>query len=283
MESVATTPYKTDTGRYLLWLLLVGTFLAAYLPVLTDLVKVWYGSDDYSHGFLIVPIALYIIWLKRGVLSGMTLAGSWMGLPVAILSLLAYLFARAGEILTLASLSMIGLIAGMVLLLFGFRILRVLLFPLLLLFFMIPIPAQIFAMLTIPLQLLVTKATAVLASFAGIPIYCEGNVIHHSRGTLEVVQACSGLRSIMALLTLGALFGYFSLRSNILRTILFVSAIPVAVAVNILRVFSMLAAIHFIGFDLTKGGAHTVLGILLFGVSVSIFVLIRKSLALCER
>lgn len=283
MERVVTASYKSDTGRYLLWLLLIGTFLAAYQPVLTDLVKVWYDSDDYSHGFLIIPIVLYIIVLKRGVLSGMTIAGSWVGLPVAILSLLAYLFARAGEILTLASLSMIGFIAGTVLLLFGFQVCRVLLFPLLLLFFMIPIPAQIFAALTIPLQVLVTKATALLASFAGIPIYCEGNVIHHSRGTLEVVQACSGLRSIMALLTLGALFGYFSLRSNILRTILFLSAIPVAVAVNILRVFAMVAAIHFMGFDLTKGVPHTVLGILLFGVSVLIFVLIRKSLALCER
>jgi exosortase len=226
---------------------------------------------------------LYIIWLKRGVLSASTTVGSWVGLPIAVLSLMAYLFARAGEILTLASLSMIGFIAGTVLFLFGFRFLRLVLFPLLLLLFMIPVPAQIYASLTIPLQLLVTKATALLASFAGIPIYCEGNVIHHSRGTFEVVQACSGLRSIMALLTLGAVFGYFTLSSNILRTILFVTAIPIAVAVNILRVFAMVAAIHFLGIDLTVGTPHTILGISLFGIAVAIFVLIRKGLALWER
>ena len=148
---------------------------------------------------------------------------------------------------------------------------------------MIPIPAQIFAVLTIPLQLLVTRITAVLASLSGIPIYCEGNVIHHSRMTFEVVQACSGLRSIMALLTLGAIFGYFSLRSNILRIMLFISAIPIAVVVNSLRVFAMVAAIHFLGLDLTAGTSHTILGIVLFGMSVMIFVLIRKGLSLWER
>jgi exosortase A len=282
MERVTASP-KTDTGRYLLCLLLAGAFLAAYLPVMTDLVRAWSGSDDYSHGFLIVPIALYIIWYKRGLLAGATKVGSWVGLPVAVLSLLAYLFARAGDILTLASLSMIGFIAGTVLFLFGFRVLRLSLFPLLLLLFMIPIPAQIYAGLTIPLQLLVTRATVLLASSAGIPIFCEGNVIHHSRGTFEVVQACSGLRSIMALLTLGAVFGYFSLRSNFLRTILFVSAVPIAVAVNILRVFAMVTAIHFLGIDLTKGAPHTILGIVLFAVAAAIFVLVRKGLVLWER
>jgi exosortase A len=282
MERVTASP-ETDTSRYLFWLLFAGTFLAAYLPVMIDLVRAWSGSDDYSHGFLIVPIALYIIWHKRGSLAEAATIGSWVGLPVAILSLLAYLFARAGEIITLASLSMIGFIAGTVLFLFGFRVLRLCLFPLLFLLFMIPVPAQIHAGLSIPLQLLVTRVTAWLASFAGIPIYCEGNVIHHSRGTFEVVQACSGLRSITALLTLGAVFGYFSLSSNFLRTILLVSAIPIAIAINILRIFVMVAAINFLGIDLTVGTPHTMLGLVLFGVAVAIFVLIRKGLALWDR
>lgn len=282
MERETSSP-NIDACRYLLWFLLAGTFMAAYLPVMIDLVRAWSGSDDYSHGFLIAPIALYIIWQKRGSLTEATTVGSWLGLSVAVLSLLAYLFARAGEILTLASLSMIGFIAGTVLFLFGFRIIRLSLFPLGFLLFMIPVPAQIYAGLTIPLQLLVTRATAWLASSAGIPIYCEGNVIHHSRGTFEVVQACSGLRSIMALLTLGAVFGYFSLRSNFLRIILFVSAIPIAIAVNILRVFAMVTVIHFLGIDLTKGTPHTILGIVLFGAAVAIFILIRKGLTLWER
>ncbi|NVN91788.1 MAG: exosortase [Desulfuromonadales bacterium] len=270
-------------GVAMIWGVFGAMFFAAYLPVMIDLVRAWNGSDDYSHGFLIVPIALYIVWHKRGLLAGTQIAGSWVGLPVAIISLLMYLFARVGEILTLASLSMIGVIAGSVLFLFGFGVLRVLLFPLLLLLFMIPVPAQIYATLTIPLQLLVTKSTASMASSVGIPLYCEGNVIHHSQGTLEVVQACSGLRSIMALLTIGAVFGYFSLRSNVLRLILFISAIPVAVAVNILRVFAMLVAIQFLGIDISKGTPHTILGIALFGVAVAIFVLIRKGLSFWER
>jgi exosortase len=148
---------------------------------------------------------------------------------------------------------------------------------------MIPVPAQIYSALTIPLQLLVTKVAAWLAASAGIPIYCEGNVIHHSRGTFEVVRACSGLRSIMALLTLGAIFGYFSLSSNFFRTVLFISAVPVAIAVNTLRVFAMVAAIHFLDINLSEGISHTILGIVIFGVAVAIFVLIRKGLTLWER
>jgi exosortase A len=283
MERTATSSHKLDFERYILWIIFAGSFFAAYLPVMIDLVRAWYGSDDYSHGFLIVPIALYVIWQKRVLLVEATIVGSWTGLPVALLSLAAYLFARAGEIVTLASLSMIGFITGTVLFLLGLRILRICLFPLLLLLFMIPVPAQIYAGLTIPLQLLVTKATVLLAATAAIPIYCEGNVIHHSRGSFEVVQACSGLRSIMALLLLGAVMGYFTLRSDISRAILFLSAIPIAVAINILRVFAMVVAIQFLGIELSEGVPHTVLGVVVFGGAAAIFLLIRKGLTRWER
>jgi exosortase len=273
---------QAELGQPILWIVFGVAFLAAYLPVLTGLVRTWAHSDDYSHGFVIVPLAAYILWQKREALLSAPLRGSWSGLLVATGSLLTYVVAQEGEIETLLSVSMIFFLWGTFIFLFGYSIFRVCLFPLLILFFMIPVPAQIIAALTIPLQLLVTKATAWLASSVGIPIYCEGNVIHHSRGTFEVVQACSGLRSIMALLTLGAVFGYFSLKSNIPRTILFVSAIPIAIAVNILRVFAMVAALHFLGIDLTLGTPHTILGIVLFGMAVAIFVLLRKGLALWE-
>jgi exosortase len=282
-KSFTTSIRQTWLSQSILWIIFGGAFLAAFLPVLTGLVQTWAHSDDYSHGFLIVPLAAYILWQKREPLLNAPVRGSWSGLLVATGSLLAYVVAQEGEIETLLSVSMIFFLWGAVIFLFGYSIFRVCLFPLLILFFMIPVPAQIIAALTIPLQLLVTKATALLASSAGIPIYCEGNVIHHSRGTFEVVQACSGLRSITALLTLGAVFGYFSLSSNFLRTILLVSAIPIAIAINILRIFVMVAAINFLGIDLTVGTPHTMLGLVLFGVAVAIFVLIRKGLALWDR
>ena len=273
--------HKTGVGQYLLWFSLAGTFLAAFLPVVTSLFGAWSGSDDNSHGFLVIPIALYIVRRKRESIIVEESACSWPGLVVAALSLAVYLFAQAGEIITLASLTLISFLGGSVIFLFGYRVFRVLLFPLFLLLFMIPVPAQILATLTIPLQMLVTKAAVTLSTLAGIPLYREGNVILHAQGTFEVVQACSGLRSITALLMLGAVFGYFTLGSNFLRTLLFVSAVPIAVLVNILRVFSMVAALHFLGSDLTHGAPHTVLGIVVFGIAVGFFLLVQKGLARC--
>ncbi len=266
-----------------LLVLLAGAAIFVYFPVLKELVTAWSASDDNSHGFLVVPISLYILWRNREAFSGVEVRGSWIGLILAVLSLTAYLLAMAGEIRTLASLSFIVFIGGAVVFLFGWGYFRIALFPLLLLLFMIPVPAQLTAAMTIPLQLLVSKVAVGAATLIGIPVYREGNVIFHSLGTFEVVQACSGLRSITALLMLGAVFGYFTLRSNLLRGALVLSAVPIAVAVNILRVFTMVAALHYWSINLSEGTPHTILGILVFGVALSLFMLVRKGLSLWDR
>jgi exosortase len=157
------------------------------------------------------------------------------------------------------------------------------LFPLLALFFMIPVPEQLMVALTFPLQLLVTEASVWLASLIGIPIIHEGNVIVLPKGTFQVVQACSGLRSIMAMLTLGSFLAYLTLRSNIFRSLLVLLAIPIAIAANILRVFILIAAFHFLSIDLSAGAIHTALGVGVFGVSILLFLLARQGLLLCER
>jgi exosortase len=184
---------------------------------------------------------------------------------------------------TIASVSMIFFLWGTVIFLFGYTIFRICLFPLLILFFMIPVPAQIIATLTIPLQLIVTRASVWLASMIGIPIYHEGNVINLPQGTFQVVQACSGLRSSMTMLTLGAVLAYLTLRSNMLRVILFSIAIPIAIAVNILRVFVLVAVFYFLEIDLSRGTIHTILGLAVFGMAFGLFLLAGKGLALCER
>lgn len=270
-------------GQSILWMVFGGTFLTAFLPVITGLVRTWANSDDNSHGFAIIPLAVYILWQKREALLAAPVRGSWSGLLVASGALLVYIAAKIGEMQTLASVSLIIFLWGTVIFLLGYPIFRICLFPLLVLFFMIPVPAQIIAALTIPLQLIVTKASVWLAAMIGIPIYREGNVINLAQGTFQVVQACSGLRSIMTMLTLGAVLGYFTLRSNMLRGTLLLSGIPIAIAVNVLRVFTLIVAFHFLNVDLSEGAPHTVLGIVLFGAAFALFILVRKGLALCER
>jgi exosortase len=149
--------------------------------------------------------------------------------------------------------------------------------------FMIPIPAQIYATLTVPFQLFVSAVSSFLASIANIPVYREGNVIYLPEHTLQVVQACSGLRSMISLLTLSAIFGYLTLKSNSLRTILFFSGIPAAIAVNIFRILIMIAAFYFFNFDLAKGNVHTIFGLFIFIVALMIVAAVRGVLSIWDR
>ena len=269
------------TNRYLVlisWIVFGVTFSAAFFNVLSGLISTWYGSDDHSHGFAIVPISLYIVWCKKEDLRREIVHGSWVGLFVSIVSVLGYLLADKAEMVTLTSISMVINVWGAVIFFFGFRIFFKCIFPLTLLFLMIPVPSQIIAALTIPLQLIVTKVSVMLASIIAIPVYREGNVINLPGGTFEVVQACSGLRSIMTMLTLGAVISYFTLRSNLLRSILFTSGIPIAIAANIFRVLILMTSLHYLNINLSEGTPHTILGIAVFGVAVGLFLLLRQGL-----
>jgi exosortase len=257
---------------------LVVSFVVAYLPVWKRLIDSWSQSGEYSHGFLIVPVCLYIAWRKREVLRCIRLEPSKWGLAVFFLSLAIYAFSMLAEIRTAASLSMVLVLLGSIAYLYGASFVRRLAFPAFLFLFMIPVPAQIYAEVTIPLQLLVSKVSAWTAGQLGLPVYREGNVIHLPGLTLEVVQACSGLRSMVSLLLLGAVFGYFSIRSNMLRIVLFVSAIPISIVVNTFRVLVLILGWNWLNRDLSEGTGHTLSGIMVFGFALFLVVLVREIL-----
>ena len=275
---------KTDNLRtLLLTIFLFGTFILAFFPVWKRLVLSWYSSDQYSHGFFIIPITLYIIWKKKDILVKTPIRPSWWGMALVVFSLLLYLFAHFAEILTLTSFSIVLLLAGVIIYLYGFLIFKELLFPLVFLLFMIPIPSQIYSSLTIPLQLFVSKVSVWLGSTIGIPIYREGNVIHLPDRTMQIVQACSGLRSMISLLMLSAIIGYLTLKSNILRFVLFLSGIPAAIFVNIIRVCLMVFAFHYFNYDLTKDSVHTVFGIIIFCIALIIIALSKGVLSIWDK
>lgn len=257
---------------------LLGSFVLAYFPVWTGLIGAWSRSDEYSHGFLIVPICLYIARQKRDFLAATPLKPRAWGFVLVALSLGLYIFSYFAEIATTASLSMVAVFIGSLVYLYGWKHTKGLAFPLFLLLFMIPVPGQIYAEATIPLQLLVSKVSVWAAANLGLAIYREGNVVHLPGLTLEVVQACSGLRSMVSLLVLAAVLGYFTMKSNMPRTALFVSAIPISIVVNILRVLGLAMAWDWFSYDLTKGPGHTVSGIMVFGLALLFMVMARDLL-----
>ena len=251
-------------------IVLLVCFVVAYAPVLKSLVHTWATSDDYSHGFFIIPLCLYIGWQKKDRLARTVSHPSVWGLILVIVTLLTYFLASVAGIRTVAALTIIPLWIGIILYLYGAPVVRVLIFPIFLMIFMIPVPSQIYSSLTIPLQLMVSKFSVILTSSLGIPIYAEGNVLHLPGRILEVVEACSGLRSLLTLFLLSLVFGYFSLRSNLLRGILFISAIPVAILVNIVRVSLIVITFYYFDFDLTSGSVHTWLGLTIFFLAMLI-------------
>jgi exosortase A len=269
--------------KYFLLIVLVWAFILVYFPVMKSLVTAWSSSDDYSHGFAIIPLVVWLLWRNREFLAGTHSMASWWGALIVAVSLVLYLFAILAGIQTLASLSLITSLAGIVISLFGYTLLRRNVFPFSLLLFMIPVPAQFFSAATVPLQLFVSATAAAVATMMGIPIFREGNIIHLPEQTLQVVQACSGLRSLTVLLLLGAVFAHLTLCSNPLRWLLFLCAVPVAVTVNIFRVLLIITALYYYGFDMTHGSLHTIFGMVVFLCAILLFISVKGVLSRWDR
>jgi exosortase len=263
--------------------ILLGIFTAGFIilffPVLKSLIQLWMNSDDHSYGLFIFPISLYIMWQKKDHIAKIPVKPEKSGLLFVIMSLILYLLAKYADIQTLAPVSMVLFLFSTVIYILGYGFVKELIFPLCFLFFIVPIPSQIYSALTIPLQLFVTQASVFISGLFDIPLLREGNVIHLPHRTLQVVQACSGLRSLVSLLTLSAVFGYLTLSSNILRTILFLSGFPVAVFVNIFRVLLMILAFHYMDFDLTEDKIHSIFGLVVFGLALLLIAIIKKVLS----
>lgn len=269
---------KIDAASIVLIVLAVSGYALIFYPVWIGLIKLWLSSEEYSHGFFIVPIALFIAWQKKSTLSSLPVRGSWVGLLIVVAALFLFIVGHLAYILTLKPLSMILFIAGSIYFLFGFQVIKELLFPIFMLLFMIPVPSQIYSAATINLQLFVSAVSADVSSFLGVALYREGNVIHLPERTLQVVRACSGMRSLVSLFALSAFFGYFTLRSNFLRSMLFLSSLPIAVIVNIARVTLLICFIHYLGIDLTHGTLHTLVGLGVFALALAILFLLRELL-----
>ncbi len=262
---------------------LLLSFILVYYPVWKELVYAWYSSDDYSHGFFIVPLVIYALWQKRVELSRLPAQPSVYGLVLIIFSLTLYVFSFYAEIKTIASLAMVFTIFGVVLYFYGTAIFREISFILLFLLFLIPVPAQIYSAMTIPLQLIVSKVSVWLVMMFGLPVFREGNLIHLPDRTMEVVQACSGLRSLMSLLMLSMVVSYFTLRSNWLRIILVISGVPAAIIVNIFRVVIIIVSFHYFDFDLTGGIIHTIFGVAVFILAIVLVFLIKGVLSFWDK
>ncbi len=248
-------------------LVLIGAVLVIYAPVLYYMALHWKAVDDYSHGFLIVPLALYFAWERREQIKQTPIGSSWLGVAPLALGATSLAVGRLGVELTSMRYGFVLTLMGLVLLLLGRRMFRVLAFPLLFLFLMVPLPQSLVNVIAFPLQLMAASlAVRTLHAFT-IPALLEGNIIHLAHAQLFVAEACSGLRSLMALGTLGVVFAYFFRKSVLERLIIVASTIPIAILVNAFRVALTGFLTHYIGEEAATGWIHQTEGFFTFGVA----------------
>ena len=191
------------------FLVTISLLAYVYNPVLMLMIRTWRADPDYSHGFLIVPLALYFAYEKTPKLRRAKIEGSWWGVAILAFGVFALCIGVLGGLLTAARSGFVITLIGLVLLLAGKEVFRILLFPMAFLFLMVPLPTTLVNIIAFPLQLVAANWAVSTLQSLGIPSLLEGNIIHLAHTQLFVAQACSGLRSLMALLTLGVVFAQF--------------------------------------------------------------------------
>ncbi len=256
------------------WYLLVALILLAYLPVLIDLVADWYHDDNYSHGFLVPLVSAWFLWRRREELRTATYRYTPAGWVMIAFALVVYVMGTAGAEYFTVRTSLVFLIFGLTWTFGGKNALKIAWFPIAFLLFMIPIPYVIYYSATFPLQLFASKVSGVGLDIIGVPHVRAGNIIHLPGYSLEVAEACSGMRSLVSLLALGAAYSRLTQPRLAWQIILFLSTIPIALAANAFRVWATALGAYAISPKVAEDFLHEFSGIVVFVVSfIFLFIL----------
>ena len=249
-------------------LVIVGLVAVLYAPVLKLMVMQWWQDPNYGHGFLAPLFASYVLYERRHSLREITLEPRNLGLLVMFGALGFLLAGTLGAELYLSRMSLLLLLSGMLLFLCGWNMLRALAFPLAYLVLMIPLPAIIFNQITFPLQLVASRLSSGCLELLGVPVLREGNVLLLPNYALEVVEACSGIRSLLSLIALAVAYGYLAESRIWVRIALTVLMLPIAVASNAMRVVGTGVLTYHLGPQSAEGFFHVFSGWLIFVAAV---------------
>ncbi|HYP09428.1 MAG TPA: exosortase/archaeosortase family protein [Bryobacteraceae bacterium] len=248
-----------------------GLLILCYGPVLARLVDQWNTDEDMGHGFFVPAIAAYIAWQKKDELLSRTLKPNPLGIVIVLFAALQLYIGTLGAELFLARTAFVEGVIGVVLCLGGTYALRVMAFPLVVLCFMVPIPAVIYNQITFPLQLFASNVAATVLEFIGIPVLRDGNVLELPSQKLNVVEACSGIRSLLSLTFLSLVYGYFFDKKGWMRAALFAATVPIAILANAARV-TLTGVMSEYNPEWAHGTAHTAQGWVIFMIALFMMV-----------
>ena len=268
-----------NINKIVFLLITIAASLLLYYKNLIWLGSKWFNDPDYSHGPLIPMISIYIGWLKKDKLSRIKDQDNFLlGISLVLVAIIIQIASIRAQLNITSSYSFIILIYGLIIVYYGKETARELLFPILYLIFMVPFLRVFFInRISNILKLLSAFISAKIIYLLGIPVYREGVTLTFSTGSIEVADPCSGIRSILSLLALGTVFAYFTESSVLKKIVLVISAIPLAVLGNLVRIL-FIGIMTSKGINAAEGFIHTLSGILVFLIALLGLVWLRHLL-----
>ena len=261
---------------------IAASLAGLYWDTVESLIRRWSQDDNYGHGFIVPIVSGYLAWQaivegrkqkrsvenpRGGIILGMIL--------IAFGTLLSFVTLVFSSIVA-GGISLVIVIAGLTMMIGGWQWWAKLWAPIAFLLFMVPLPSPVHSMIAFPLQLFVSQVSAMTLEVFSIPVMRDGNLIHLPGQTMHVAEACSGLRQLMAFLAVCACAALIIERPLWYRILLFLSSIPIAIVVNIIRVTAMGFLIHAGKAELTQGWLHTAEGLIMVAIGLG-FLMIEMS------
>jgi exosortase len=274
------TTEQAQAGSWFVAASLSTLILIMYMSVLSSLARQWWNDPNYGHGFFVPVFAGYVLWSGRDSWRGLPFKPNNLGLAIMLFAIGLRVLGSLGAELFISRLSLVILICGIVVFLAGSHMLRSIAFPIGYLLFMIPLPAIVYYQLTMPLQLWASRLGASGLVAVGIHTVREGNLLILPNCTLNVVEACSGIRSLLSLLAAVVAYEYFAEPSPWKRSVLAVASVPIAIATNGLRLVATGVLSYYYGPGVDSGFVHLVLGLGFFALAFLSILFIHKTLGL---
>jgi exosortase len=260
--------------------IVVGTlFLFAYVPTLMWMWDRWFARDSYySHGILIPFVTGYFIWQEKEALKKMVVKESRLGLPILVLGLLVYMVSSILRINFTSGFSFLITIVGFVLYFYGRAIFQKIAFPILFLFFMIPMPEFAITNASFKLKIFAAQIATTMLNNMGLVAVRSGSNIMMQHTYVTVDDVCSGLRSLISLTALGSIFAYWMKGAPWKKILLFLSTIPIAVITNVCRVIVLSCISEIWGPQYAVGFVHDATGFMVFGLAFLLLLAVYKLL-----
>lgn len=239
---------------------------------LAELVHIWSGREEYSHGFLIPVISAFLIWQQKDKLQHIPFAGSWLGIVVVLLGIALFFLGELSTLYIIVQYSLLVVLAGVGLSLVGLRGLPLLVVPLVFLAFMVPLPPFLYNNLSAKLQLISSELGVAVIRLFGISVFLEGNVIDLGTYKLQVVEACNGLRYLFPLMSFAFLCAYLFKQQMWKRIVIFLSSIPITILMNSFRIGVIGVLVEHWGTGAAEGFLHDFEGWAVFMGCVAILM-----------